>query len=590
MFLQRFLISNLWNALLVCVMLGLKRLLRDRVSLRFQYRVWYVLPASLLASFLPGSFWQGLQAGGVESKQNFAIRAANGAAGRTGASGDGWLYDAAQLAGDSGSDWLSAAVLSVWLLGVIVMLVVYGCGICRLRRLRRNAAEPSEELGALFQSCSFRTRMRGMAELKTSRRISAPVSFGVWPPVVMLPQESLEGLPETELRHILLHELTHIRHGDLIANYLVCIVQALFWCNPAVWAAMDQLRRDREAYCDWAVINSFDSEEERLGYGRTVLHFAAVECRDQFDIANGFCQGKSQLKYRLEQIVGFRKETRWGRAVCGVCGAALVLISAGQIPVLALCAENGEKYAALDEALNIREADFGSLFAEKDGCAVVYDLNADSYLVYNRDEITRRLPPCSTYKIYSALNALELGIITPEASTLVWDGTRYGSEAWNADQNLNEAMGNSTNWYFQELDCRAGLDRLTEFYRKIGYGNCRVGGDVSTYWNGSALRISALEQVELLVKLYRNDFGVRDENLRTVLDAMGLFRRGDTAVYGKTGTGQLEGTNVAGWFVGFAEKAGNVYFFAVYLCAENGGDGAAAADTAFAILEQLEIL
>ena len=92
------------------------------------------------------------------------------------------------------------------------------------------------------------------------------------------------------------------------------------------------------------------------------------------------------------------------------------------------------------------------------------------------------------------------------------------------------------------------------------------------------------------MKLYRNDFGVRDENLRTVLDAMGLFRRGDTAVYGKTGTGQLEGTNVAGWFVGFAEKAGNVCFFAVYLCAENGGDGAAAADTAFAILEQLEIL
>ena len=60
------------------------------------------------------------------------------------------------------------------------------------------------------------------------------------------------------------------------------------------------------------------------------------------------------------------------------------------------------------------------------------------------------------------------------------------------------------------------------------------------------------------MKLYRNDFGFQDENLRTVLDALGLFRRGDTAVYGKTGTGQLEGTNVAGWFVGFAEKAGNV--------------------------------
>ena len=43
MFLEQFLIGNLWNACLICMMLGLKWLLRNRLSLRFQYRSWFVL-------------------------------------------------------------------------------------------------------------------------------------------------------------------------------------------------------------------------------------------------------------------------------------------------------------------------------------------------------------------------------------------------------------------------------------------------------------------------------------------------------------------------------------------------------------------
>lgn len=59
MFLERFLIGNLWNAGLICIMFGLKRLMQDRVSLRFQYYSWYVLIVSLLLPFFPGSVWNG---------------------------------------------------------------------------------------------------------------------------------------------------------------------------------------------------------------------------------------------------------------------------------------------------------------------------------------------------------------------------------------------------------------------------------------------------------------------------------------------------------------------------------------------------
>lgn len=107
-----------------------------------------------------------------------------------------------------------------------------------------------------------------------------------------------------------------IRHGDLFTNYLFCGIQALYWFNPLVWLAFRQMRRDREAYCDWAVLNELGNETERIEYGQTILHFAAG-CKTRFHTANGLCQSKEQLKYRLEQIVNFNcSNYRGNRGTC----------------------------------------------------------------------------------------------------------------------------------------------------------------------------------------------------------------------------------------------------------------------------------
>lgn len=147
-------------------------------------------------------------------------------------------------------------------------------------------------------------------------------------------------------------------------------------------------------------------------------------------------------------------------------------------------------------------------------------------------------------------------------------------------------MQESVNWYFQSLDQAAGAEQLGSFFEEIGYGNCDLGKDPDNYWNGSGLRISALEQVELLVKLYRNDFGFDEGNIAAVMEAMAL---NDLGLYGKTGTGRLDETNVAGWFIGFFEAPDNTYFFAVYLNSEAGADGALAYETAMKILSRLGI-
>ena len=585
MFLEQFLIGNLWNTGLICVMLGLKRLLRNRLSLRFQYYSWYVLLGSLLLSFLPSRMLAEFRSVGSVGQQAFAISNATSNTADVGTAGTEWLQDTTELIVGSKNSHFVFFFMMIWLVGVLALVVVYGCGSYRLHSIKQSATEPSSRIRKRFNECKHKLGLSQDVDLRQSSFISAPVSFGWRKPFVVLPK-GIDGLLESELDHVLFHELTHIKHGDIITNYLFCGVQALYWCNPLVRVAIRQMRRDREAYCDWAVLNELTDEAEQISYGQTILNFAAAS-NTRFYTANGFCQSKEKLKYRLEQVVGFQRETKWKRLLGRCFTGFLALMAIGQIPILAYCTEYSEEYYKPSDTLVMVEADWGEFFGNADGCAVVYDLNADQYTVYNEPEVTRRVPPCSTYKIFSALNALEQGLITPESNTVCWDGTEYSFDIWNQDQTLNSAMQGSVNWYFQTLDKKAGTEQMEDFFTEIDYGDGNLGDDPDSYWNGSGIKISVLEQVDLLVKLYSNAFGFGDANIAAVKESMVL---NDTGLYGKTGTGRLNGVNIAGWFVGFIETSSNTYFFAVYLNADSGADGALAYETALTILKSMNII
>ena len=137
----------------------------------------------------------------------------------------------------------------------------------------------------------------------------------------------------------------------------------------------------------------------------------------------------------------------------------------------------------------------------------------DEWSIHDKEHATLRVAPNSTYKICDALFGLEEGVITPENSFIAWNGEIYPFEAWNADQTLQSAMNSSVNWYFQTVDEQLGFSDVYSYIQEIGYGNENMSGDFSTYWMESSLKISPIEQVELLTKLQNNSFGFAPENI-----------------------------------------------------------------------------
>lgn len=588
MLLNRLLIASLWNAGLYFAILAIKHILRDRASLRFHYSCWYILIASLVLPFFPAGIWSCWHEVSTAGSQSLSVYQIPDHSLIT-SKDTQWLRDTAQLIDFSNPDAEhTAPFLILWLLGVLVMIGYYLCGYFRLRHILKSAKPTHMNVRCHLETCCKQMQIRKNIQVLQSGAVSAPISFGFRKAFIVLPEMRTASLSDSELEHILLHELSHIRHKDLITNYMICGVQALYWFHPLVWLAFRQMRQDREAYCDWTVLDVLADESQRIAYGHTLLNFSAGG-RMRFPAANALCQNQKELKYRLKRIVGFRPDTKrrkkLERCLMGILAFSFVF----QVPLMAYCAEISEEYYTPSSSLLIDETDWGGLFFGRHGCAIIYDLESDRYTAYNRAEITRRVPPCSTYKIYAALNALEEGLITPIDSSLSWDGTEYAFPSWNRNHNLKSAMQGSVNWYFQELDRASGIRELSAFYKNIAYGNARLGNDPSLYWNGSALKISALEQVELLVQLYRNAFSFREENAAAVKDALYLGSSGSYRLYGKTGTGNVGGENVAGWFVGYVENDDNVYFFAVYLCDEQDSDGAAAVDRTLEILKTMGI-
>ena len=171
--------------------------------------------------------------------------------------------------------------------------------------------------------------------------------------------------------------------------------------------------------------------------------------------------------------------------------------------------------------------------------------------------------PMSTFKVPNTLVGLATGVIPDERFTLKWDGKDRGRKVWNRDIDLPAAMRDSVVWYYQEVARRIGPERMHEWIDKLGYGNRDTSGGIARFWLDGGMRITPLQQVELLERLRARTLPVRPEHAGLVDRLMTLESGPGWAWRGKTGTG--DGKPVVAWLVGSTERDGRAFVYALLL-------------------------
>lgn len=209
------------------------------------------------------------------------------------------------------------------------------------------------------------------------------------------------------------------------------------------------------------------------------------------------------------------------------------------------------------------DGELAELFASRgvNGTLILSSLSGEVEYLYNGGRARQRLLPASTFKIPNTLIALEEGAVANEDEIIEWDGKERGWAPWNRDHSIRTAFPVSCIWFYQELAKRVGDENYLQHLNLLQYGNMRTGPEVSSFWLDGELKISAQEQIAFLKRLYVDDLPYPKAHLRMLKEIMIVTEAPEYIVRGKTGWA----TRIPkqhGWYVGYVESGGNVWFFA----------------------------
>ena len=301
-----FLLQTLTVSLVALLLLVLKAIFRDKLSPRWQYGVWVLLAARcLLPAGLAG---QGLLPlnGWVEMAKTWAESGLSSAysgpwTAVTVTSPLPWVVSAPR----SVTDWLFV----VYCGGILFWLVWFLAGYLRLRRSLTVLPEGDEQVARV-------ARRYGLPLPRVARApVASAFVCGPLRPVLVLP----EGREVDD--KVILHELIHLKYGDLWLNLLCCLLRCLHWCNPFLWWVFLRVGNDAEALCDQRVLERLEGEERR-DYGRILLSMADDRYARQPGTTS-MANGGRNIKSRIQSIARFKRYPR-GMALVSLCIVAIL--------------------------------------------------------------------------------------------------------------------------------------------------------------------------------------------------------------------------------------------------------------------------
>ena len=156
------------------------------------------------------------------------------------------------------------------IIGIIIFLFLY---IRNMREFRTSLPINN----AFIKEWLVKHKLKRKISVRYSDRISAPLSYGVFRPVILLPK-NLDLSDTGLLSYILTHEYVHIKRFDIITKMFLIAALCVHWFNPTVWVMFILFNRDIELSCDEAVVRIF-GEKSKEEYAYALIDMEAKKSK-----------------------------------------------------------------------------------------------------------------------------------------------------------------------------------------------------------------------------------------------------------------------------------------------------------------------
>ncbi|MBN1362285.1 MAG: PD40 domain-containing protein [Sedimentisphaerales bacterium] len=355
-FLQWLLKTTLQGSLLICLIVAIKLILRERLPARWQYALWLILLVRLALPWTPQSrisIYNLVPRSSPSRDMTVAAGVHQGEGGaQPGGPGqersidhaggvDEGLASEQTQAGPSepvarlpasavsskGMTWdignrvyvLATAAL-LWLAGTAILAA---CVLVKAVRLwlgvRSERPVTDQQVLDLLEDCKLQMRVRTLVGVVVTDKVATPALFGFVRPRILLPQGLIETLDLDELHDVFLHELAHLKRRDIYLAWLVCLLQLVHWFNPLMWYAFRRMRADQEIAADALALASAGAGESHR-YGRTIVKLLERFSRPQYlPSLAGILENPSHVERRMAMIAQFKNNSyRWSAAGIGI--------------------------------------------------------------------------------------------------------------------------------------------------------------------------------------------------------------------------------------------------------------------------------
>ena len=186
----------------------------------------------------------------------------------------------------------------IWIAGCALFLGRWWFRQYRLARLLRvEGKEIGSELMSTLKSLKDKLGIRRRARLRVVWRGSEPGVYGIWRPVLVLPEDMTRQLGPTEIEAVLAHELVHVARRDNLWSNMQMLVCCIFWFYPVIWLLDRCLIAERERSCDERVIRALGNSQ---AYASGLIKIMSIGLGLQ--VAGVSSMAGANLKRRIENM------------------------------------------------------------------------------------------------------------------------------------------------------------------------------------------------------------------------------------------------------------------------------------------------
>lgn len=152
------------------------------------------------------------------------------------------------------------SLLLIWGTGSVILLAWTLAQFHRFNaHLRRCATDASPHLRETVSEIARRMQLNTCPRTRMTAAHLPPMVWSGRRVQLLVPEALMRHMNAEQLRGVLAHELAHVRRRDHWVRWLEWSACILFWWNPLVWWARQNLRVNEEICCDALAISAVGS-------------------------------------------------------------------------------------------------------------------------------------------------------------------------------------------------------------------------------------------------------------------------------------------------------------------------------------------